>query len=54
MGEEQTHRTYTGPTCGETMERDLMAFLKHTDQPILDAIKEDNPDWVEDDGRCPP
>ncbi len=54
MGEEQTHRTYTCPTCGETMERDLMVFLQHTDHHLIDAIKEDNPDWVEDDGTCPP
>ncbi len=54
MSEEQTHRTYTCPTFGETMERDLMAFLKHTDRHIIDAIKEDHPDWVEADGACPP
>ena len=29
--------TYTCPTCNETMERDLVLFIKHTDVHIEDA-----------------
>lgn len=47
-------RTYTCPTCGETVERDLLVFLQHTDKHVIDAMKKERPDWVEDDGTCPP
>lgn len=30
---------YTCPTCGQEMERDLLLFMKHTDQHIQDEMK---------------
>ncbi|MDV2495010.1 MAG: hypothetical protein RX316_02225 [bacterium] len=51
-GQEAT-ATYTCPTCGEVMERDLLAFLSHTDQHIIEALKELHPEWMEADGEYP-
>lgn len=44
---------YICPTCGEPIERDLLVFLRHTDQHILEALKALHPDWVEADGESP-
>ena len=44
---------YTCPTCGETVERDILTFLRHTDQHILETLKALHPDWVEADGESP-
>lgn len=45
--------TYHCATCGIDMDRDVLIFLSHTDQHIIDAIKEMHPGWVESDGACP-
>ena len=45
-------QTYTCPTCGEKLERDLLSFISHTDQHILDVLKKKNPQWVTKDGFC--
>lgn len=55
----QTHSTtdkpqkraaeYTCGVCGEPVEGDLLSFLHHTDQHILDALRELHPQWVEGD-----
>lgn len=42
---------YMCAVCGESMDRDLLAFLRHTEHHILDALKEQHPEWVEEDGR---
>lgn len=44
---------YTCPTCGETVERDILTFLRHTDRHILEALKELHPEWVEANGESP-
>lgn len=44
--------TYTCPTCGTKMERDIMLFYKHTDQHIVDEIKKQHPRWISEDGFC--
>lgn len=36
------------------MERNLILFLDHTEQHIIDRIKEVHPEWVEADGVCKP
>lgn len=46
--------TYQCPLCGRTMERNLVLFLSHTDEHIIDKIKEEHPEWVEADGVCKP
>ncbi len=40
--------------CGRQIERNLVVFLDHTDQHIIDKIKELHPEWVEADGICKP
>lgn len=39
--------------CQEYVDNDLLVYLSHTDQHIIDAIKKQFPDWVETDGACP-
>ncbi len=45
---------YQCPMCGNAMERNLVLFLDHTQQHVIDKIKEEHPDWVESDGVCRP
>lgn len=44
---------YTCPTCGEKMERDLLLFIEHTDQHVVEEIKKRHPSWITKDGFCP-
>ncbi|MDV2479648.1 MAG: hypothetical protein RX317_05330 [bacterium] len=44
--------TYTCPTCGDAIERDLLVFLRHTDQHIIEALKELHPESVDPNGEC--
>lgn len=44
--------SYTCPTCGEKLERDLTRLYEHTDQHIVDAIKKQHPEWVAENGFC--
>ncbi len=46
-------QTYTCPTCGEKMERDLSLFMEHTDKHIVDEVRKQNPAWVTKEGYCP-
>ncbi len=41
------------PNCDEHVDQDLLVFLSHTDQHIIDALKQQFPHWVESDGACP-
>lgn len=45
---------YRCPLCEREMERDLILYLDHTQQHILDQIKREHPEWVESDGVCKP
>lgn len=45
---------YRCPLCDREMERNLILFLDHTEQHIIDRIKEAHPEWVEADGVCKP
>ena len=46
--------TYRCPLCGRTMERNLVLFLNHTDQHVIDQVKKEHPEWVSKDGVCKP
>lgn len=43
---------YTCPTCGEKMERDLLLFMDHTDQHVIEELKKQHPNWITEDGFC--
>ncbi|MDD5217528.1 MAG: hypothetical protein PHN49_05375 [Candidatus Omnitrophica bacterium] len=43
---------YLCPVCQKKMKRDLVVFLKHTDEHIVDMIKSKHPEWVSADGVC--
>lgn len=45
---------YRCPLCGREMERNLVLFLDHADQHVINQIKEEHPEWVEADGACAP
>ena len=45
---------YRCPLCDKEMERDLILFLDHTDQHVIDRIKLAHPEWVAEDGACKP
>ena len=46
--------TYTCPTCGKTVDRDLMVFRQHTDDHIIAEIQKAHPEWVTENGICRP
>jgi len=43
---------YTCSICEEKVEGDLISLKDHTEKHIIDLLKADHPDWVEDDGIC--
>ena len=46
-------QSYTCPTCGSQMERDLSIFMEHTDKHVVEEVKRLNPKWLTQDGFCP-
>lgn len=44
---------YICGVCGERLNRDLLGFKKHTEEHIVEIVKKDNPQWVEESGICP-
>ena len=49
---ENTMLEYICPVCGKKIERDLLAFMDHTEQHIVSEIKKKHPDWEEGDAMC--
>jgi len=43
---------YQCPICNQEIPRDLVLFLDHTNEHIVDEIKRQHPDWVATDGVC--
>ncbi len=44
--------SYKCSVCGKTVSADLSKFVQHTERHIVDLIKKQHPDWVEDNGVC--
>ena len=45
---------YQCPLCGKQMDRDLILFLDHTNQHVIDRIKKSHPEWIAENGACEP
>lgn len=43
---------YICEVCGEKIIGDSLKYIDHTEQHIVDLIKESHPDWAEDNGMC--
>ena len=43
---------YECSVCGRHFKDDLLVYMDHTKQHIIEEIQTDHPDWVEEDGVC--
>ncbi|NQT95838.1 MAG: hypothetical protein HQ572_05250 [Candidatus Omnitrophica bacterium] len=43
---------YRCPVCEMEMPRDLLVVIPHTEEHIVDIIKDKHPEWVESNGLC--
>ena len=43
---------YVCRVCQEKIDGDLLLYVNHTEQHIIDEIKAKHPGWVERDGLC--
>jgi len=43
---------YKCSICGENVGDELLVFIDHTDDHIMDAIKSKHPEWVKENGVC--
>ena len=43
---------YKCSICGEKVKGDVVTLTDHTDDHIMDVIKEKHPDWTEEGGLC--
>lgn len=43
---------YLCPVCNKNLLRELSVIIPHTEEHIMELIKKDHPDWIEDDGIC--
>lgn len=45
---------YQCPLCGRRIRRDLVLYLDHTQEHVMEQIKKEHPEWVAKDGVCRP
>ena len=43
---------YHCSVCQEEVEGDLVVLKDHTDKHIIDLLRHDHPDWVNEQGVC--
>ena len=43
---------YKCSVCGEDVADDLLVYINHTEQHIIDEIRANHPDWAGKDGLC--
>lgn len=43
---------YVCPVCGEVVPDQLTVYIRHTEDHIIDIVKQAHPEWVEQDGLC--
>ncbi|HOW36400.1 MAG TPA: hypothetical protein PL155_08320 [Candidatus Omnitrophota bacterium] len=44
---------YICDVCRKKISGDPLKFISHTEEHIVDIIKERHPDWVKENGICP-
>lgn len=44
--------TYVCSVCKQKVSGDMMVYVAHTENHVMDLIKRDHPDWIEKDGLC--
>lgn len=44
---------YYCPMCREKFTTDLKAYVEHVEDEIVHLIRQDHPDWDQEDGTCP-
>ena len=45
---------YQCPLCGRRLARDLVVYLNHTEEHVMEQIKKEHPEWVAENGVCQP
>ena len=43
---------YTCPICNKKMPRDLLIYMDHQQEHVVEEIKKKHPEWVEKNGLC--
>jgi len=43
---------YKCSVCQKKIKGDVLVYINHTEQHILDEIKAKHPEWIEKDGLC--
>ena len=43
---------YQCPVCSSKVENDLVVYTEHIDKHIVDLVKHDHPEWIENSGMC--
>ena len=43
---------YLCSACGAKVNADMLVYREHVNNHVIDLIKNDHPDWVEQDGIC--
>jgi hypothetical protein len=44
---------YVCSVCQQRIQGEPILLKEHTDKHIIDLLKHDHPEWVEDNGLCP-
>lgn len=52
MDEERKAKKYC-PLCNKVMEEPIVDVCTEAYRYVIERIKDDHPDWVEEDGACP-
>jgi len=43
---------YQCPVCGKVVQDELPVFISHTEEHVVDIIKDKHPEWIEKNGLC--
>lgn len=43
---------YQCGVCQQKVSGDMMVFREHTEKHIVDLVRHDHPEWVEENGMC--